>query len=310
MGSIDFHIAALAGQQGFQTTDNASAAQTQDLSPLPPASQPTSVSLPGAPQDRVSLSGTFPPQRAQQAAASSGNAQSAAFTPLAKEISFPPGQSTANVFTTSTFPPAAAPADQNTASGVAAISAANSASANVIATSSAQTAAAAQSPVATAAANAAATDANASAATGVASTAPAAQTLQQLDRELQQLGIDPQSLSLITRGGMLNWINDPAALRQIVQKVESAANPSPQPAPAVVAKPEQNTASDNSSTADSSSTDSQNQNSTIAQQNATAALQFQKLQESLAPRGSSQQSSAANSTGTATPQGQRLNVSA
>jgi len=73
----------------------------------------------------------------------------------------------------------------------------------VIATSGVQTANGGQSPVATAAANAAAT----AYPTGVASAAPAEQTLQQLDQELQQLGVDPQSLSLISRGGMLNWIN-------------------------------------------------------------------------------------------------------
>lgn len=305
MGSIDFHIAALAGQQAFQTVDDAWTAQTQDISPLPPASPAPGLSISSAPQDRVSLSGTFPPQQPRQSAASNASAQSAAFTPLAEEITFPPGQSTANVFTTSTFPPTATEADQNTGSGVATISAANSESANVIATSGAQTAAAAQSPVATAAANAAAT----ASATGVASTAPAAQTLQQLDRELQQLGIDPQSLSLITRGGMLNWINDPAALRQIVQNVESAANPSQLTAATGVAKPEQNTASSNSQTADSSSTAAQDQNSAIAQQNATAALQFQKLQESLTPRGNSQQSSGASPSGSATTPAQRLNVS-
>jgi len=65
------------------------------------------------------------------------------------------------------------------------------------------------------------------------------QQLAQLDQTLQQLGIDPQSISLFNRMGMLLYANDPAALRVMVQEIQSgaqgaqaqAANPSaPQPA--------------------------------------------------------------------------------
>jgi O-methyltransferase involved in polyketide biosynthesis len=176
----------------------------------------------------------------------------------------------------------------------------------VIATSGAQTTYGGQSPVATAATNAAAT----ASPTGVASAVPAEQTLQQLDQELQQLGIDPQSLSLISRGGMLNWINDPAALRQIVQNVRSEANPQPQAAVIAVAKSAQNTASSSPQPAASANTNVVIQSAATAQQTAAAAMQFQKLEESLAPRGIQQASPAANPSGTATPQGQLLNVSA
>jgi hypothetical protein len=130
----------------------------------------------------------------------------------------------------------------------------------VIATSGAQIVDGGQSSIATAAENAAAT----ASPTGVASAAPAQQTLPQLDQELQQLGMDPQSLSLIRRGGMLNWIDDPAALRQIVQHVRSEANQQPQAAVIAAAKPEQDTASSSSQHAASASTNVVNQNPATA----------------------------------------------
>src|SRR5271170_4645530 len=203
----------------------------------------------------------------------------------------------------------------------------------------AQTTAGTQSPVATALAHA---DATATATTASASsTAPAQQTLQQLDRVLQQLGIDPQTLSLISREGMLNWVNDPAALRQIVQNVQAAANSSQQNAAVGAANPTRSTAqlaiaganqnqnqppqtqdqpqalaqetnpvSGGIQTASSANTDALDQSAATAQQNATAVLQFQKLQASLAPSGSAETQSAAIPSGTTTAQGQLLNVSA
>ena len=254
----------------------------------------------------MSLPGTVPSRQGHQSAQSNGNVPSAAFTLLAQEITFPPGQSTADVFSTSIFPPAATPAGANSASGVATISASDSGSANLIATSGAQIVNGGQSPVATAAENAAAT----ASPTRVASAAPAEQPLQQLDQELQQLGMDPQSLSLISRGGMLNWINDPAALRLIVQHVRSEPNPQPQAAVIAAAKPEQNTASSSSQHAASANTNVVHQNPATAQQTAVAAMQFQELEESIAPRGIQQALPAANPSGTAPQQGQLHSVSA
>lgn len=177
----------------------------------------------------------------------------------------------------------------------------------MIATSGAQIVNGGQSPVATAAENAAAT----ASPTRVASAAPAEQTLQQLDQELQQLGMDPQGLSLISRGGMLNWINDPAALRLIVQHVRSEPNPQPQAAVIAAAKPEQNTASSSSQHAASASTNNVvHQNTATAQQTAVAAMQFQELEESIAPRGIQQALPAANPSGTAPQQVQLHSVSA
>jgi hypothetical protein len=158
---------------------------------------------------------------------------------------------------------------------------------------------------------------------------------------LQQLGIDPQTLSLISREGMLNWVNDPAALRQIVQNVQAAANSSQQNAAVGSTNPaqtaaqlaiasanqnqiqspqtqnqpqaaarESNPVSASSTAASNNNTNALDQSAATAQQNATAVAQFQKLQDSLAPSGTTEAQPAATSSGTTTPQGQLLNVSA
>jgi hypothetical protein len=49
------------------------------------------------------------------------------------------------------------------------------------------------------------------------------QQLAHLDQTLQQLGIDPQSISLFNRMGMLLYANDPAALRVMVQEIQNGA---------------------------------------------------------------------------------------
>ena len=60
------------------------------------------------------------------------------------------------------------------------------------------------------------------------------ETLQQLDQELQRLGIDPQDISLMNRMSLLLWVNDPVALKQFVQGMQpsaigSQANPTTDP---------------------------------------------------------------------------------
>jgi hypothetical protein len=265
-------------------------------------------------QDTVSLSGTLLPQQRQQNAPSAGNAQPATFTLLTQTTTFPASQNDAA---------ATPPTIQSNAPTVAVAAPAQ--------------APAAQSPVAKAPASANAT----ATAVTASSAAPAQQTLQQLDRVLQQLGIDPQTLSLISREGMLNWVNDPAALRQIVQNVQAAANSSQQNAAVGSANPaqtaaqlaiasanqnqiqspqtqnqsqaaarESNPVSASSTAASNNNTNALDQSAATAQQNATAVAQFQKLQDSLAPSGTTETQPAATSSGTTTPQGQLLNVSA
>src|SRR5271170_280410 len=288
MGSIDFHIAALQGGSANQAAENAQVAQGQPARPVLPAREVPAASPPKAQQDTVSLSGTLLPQR-QLAAPARGTAQPATFALLSQTTTFPPSQNSAVAFTTSEFPDAATQTtnQQNVPA--------------VIAAPVTQTAVAAQSSVATTAATVAASTAPANA----SNAAPAQQTLQQLDRVLQQLGIDPQTLSLISREGMLNWVNDPAALRQIVQNVQAAAstsqqngavgaaNPTRSAAQASVASANQNqiqsqtlsqpqaaaqetnSASGSTSTASSANTNALDQSAATAQQNATAVMQFQ-----------------------------------
>lgn len=49
------------------------------------------------------------------------------------------------------------------------------------------------------------------------------QELQQLDQALQQLGIDPQSISLFNQLALLAFANDPAALQQFVLQLQQSA---------------------------------------------------------------------------------------
>jgi hypothetical protein len=316
MGSSNFQIAALHNDSAANAAENADAPQALAPSPVLPARGVSTAPPPKPVQDTVSLSGTLLPHQRQQNAPSAGNAQPATFTLLAQTTTFPASQNNAAAATPPTI--------QRNAPTVAA-------------SPPAQAPAATQSPVANAPASA---DATAMAVTA-SSAAPAQQTLQQLDRVLQQLGIDPQTLSLISREGMLNWVNDPAALRQIVQKVQAAANRSQQNAAVGSAKPAQTTAqlaiasanqnnqiqspqtqnqpqasaqetsqvSASSAAASNNNTNALDQSAATAQQNATAVAQFQKLQDSLAPSGTTEAQPAATSSGTTTPHGQFLNVS-
>jgi hypothetical protein len=218
MGSIDLKIAALQNGSSTQATENAPAPKSQAASQLAAANGIPAASSAKAQQVIVSLSGTLPPQQGRQNAPSSGNAQPATFALLAHRITFPPDQNSIAAFTTAAFPPTATPsAGQNQPLAVIATSAPDAAGANLIATPVAQPAAGTQSSIAPAVAPATAST------TSAPSTAPAQQTLEQLDRLLQQLGIDRETLSLISRAGMSNWVNDPAALRQIVRNVQAAA---------------------------------------------------------------------------------------
>jgi len=49
------------------------------------------------------------------------------------------------------------------------------------------------------------------------------QELAQLDQTLQQIGINPQSISLFSRMAMLLYANDPAALRNLVETLQQVA---------------------------------------------------------------------------------------
>jgi predicted O-linked N-acetylglucosamine transferase (SPINDLY family) len=309
MDSIDLKIAALQNGSSTQAAENAPAPKLQAEGDVPAANQIPAASAPKGQQDTVSLSGTLPLQQRQQSAPSHGKVQPATFALLTQTSTFPSNHSTAAAFTTSALSPtASSSAGQNQASAVIATSPPSAAAANAIATSAAQTTAGTQSPIATATAGPGAT----ASPTSAPSAAPPPQTLQQLDRVLQRLGVDPETLSLISKQGMVSWVNDPAALRQIVQNLRSAANSSQHNAAAGAANPDRNTAQQSIDSANQTQVQSQTQNhpqasaqetnpgsgsfsevsstnadaldqrAATAQQNAAAVIQFQKLQDSFA----------------------------
>jgi|SRR5271156_357428 len=72
----------------------------------------------------------------------------------------------------------------------------------------------------------------------------AQEELQQLDRTLQQLGINPQTVSLIRRVELLRLANDPAALEQYFQSAAGIATQIPS---AAAASPPQTQAAGSSS---------------------------------------------------------------
>jgi hypothetical protein len=141
--------------------------------------------------DTVTISATFPPAQAAQQSA----------TVKLEEFSVFITQTEAQAAQNN--PPANDPAATQ---GAAAPLAANQPNAQAAA------AAAAADP-ATGAINDAATQA------GAASTPQ--QELAQLDQTLQQLGIDPQSISLFNRIGLLLYANDPVALQNLVNTLQA-----------------------------------------------------------------------------------------
>jgi hypothetical protein len=137
----------------------------------------------------------------------------------------------------------------------------------------------------------AATVANASpqdsnlASTAIASSAGTSQTpiaeLSQLDETLQQIGINPQSISLFNRMAMLLYANDPAALKTLVQSLQTGA----QLATAIVA--ETGTAQ--------SAVMAQNQGApAAAQANVAASVQDTQVQQVVASQVPLQQASASS----------------
>lgn len=169
----------------------------------------------------IALSGTAPTTRSQPAA--QNFVTTAAVTLLAHEYTFPPndsenGASTAGAASSNAT---GAPAEQTTVAQEpprAPILTRASVNATVVAVAAATT----QPATAGSPANAAATAAN-SAPVGGASTSTPRETIQQLDQELQRLGINPQDISLMNRMSLLLWVNDPVALREFVQGMQPSA---------------------------------------------------------------------------------------
>jgi hypothetical protein len=148
----------------------------------------------------------------------------------------------------------------------------------------------------------AATVANASpqdsnlASTAIASSAGTSQTpiaeLSQLDETLQQIGINPQSISLFNRMAMLLYANDPAALKALVQSLQTGAQQL-----ATASSAETGTAQ--------IAVAAQNQGAPAAQVSVAASTQDAQVQQVAAGQASLQQASAsgANASGGSTSGG-------
>ena len=207
------------GSAALDATDAGGVAPSQVVYHVPPASQAPAAPSDPAQQDTVTLSGKTPATRSQTA--SQNFMPAAAFTALAHEFTFPPNvlENSANGPATANSNAAAPSADQ-TAVAQEPPPAPILTQASVNASAVAVAANAAQPTTGINPANAAANSANGAAATSAM--APE-ETLQQLDQELQRLGINPQEISLMNRMSLLLWVNDPEALRQFVQGMQPSA---------------------------------------------------------------------------------------
>ena len=198
------------GSAALDATDAGGVAPSQVVYHVPQASQAPAAPSDAAQQDTVTLSGKAPANRGQTAA--QNFVPAAAFTRLAHAFTFPPSDSEngangpGNANSNSTAPSA----DQT---GVAQEPppAPILTQPSVNATAVAVAANAAQPATGANPANAAASSA---AATSGSATAPE-ETLQQLDQELQRLGINPQEISLMNRMSLLLWVNDPVGVAAI-----------------------------------------------------------------------------------------------
>ncbi|MGA7060544.1 MAG: hypothetical protein WBY69_04955 [Candidatus Acidiferrales bacterium] len=204
------------GSAPLDATDSRGAAPSQVVYHVPPASQAPAAPSDATQQDTVTLSGKAPATRSQTA--SQNFVPAAALTSLAHEFTFPPNDSENGANGTGTANSnSAAPSVDQTGVAQEPLPAPILTQRAVNATRVAVAAKAAQTATGTNPANAAANSANSAAATRA--TAPE-ETLQQLDQELQRLGINPQDISLMNRMSLLLWVNDPVALRQFVQGMQ------------------------------------------------------------------------------------------
>jgi hypothetical protein len=211
----------LGGSAALDATDAGGVAPSQVVYHVPPASQAPAAPSDATQQDTVTLSGTAPTTRGQPTA--QNFVPTAAFTLLAHEYTFPPDDSENGASTggAASVNATGASAEQTTVAQEPP-PAPILTQASVNATAVAVAAGTAQPTTAGNPANAATTAAN-SAPDGGASASTPQETIQQLDQELQRLGINPQDISLMNRMSLLLWVNDPVALRDFVQGMQPSA---------------------------------------------------------------------------------------
>jgi hypothetical protein len=145
------------------------------------------------------------------------------------------------------------------------------------------------------------------------------QELQELDQTLQQLGINPQSISLFNRLALLLYANDPAALQQFVQQLQQGAQEVGQGAGAAVVESQnqpqvQNATPPQNQGAVSGQAPTPNGNQTQAAPTSGIFAQFEELQITLGALGGQTQSSSTNGGNSSSPNlyqdGTSLNVTA
>lgn len=209
------------GSATADATDAGGVAPALVIYHVPPASQAPAAPSDATQQDTVTLSGKSPATRSQTS--SQNFVPAAAVALLAHEFTFPPNDSEdgAGAFGSASSTSAVALSNQTTVAQEpppAPILAQRSVNATAVATG----ANAAQPASGTNRANAAANSANSLPSVSASALAPE-ETLQQLDQELQRLGINPQDISLMNRMSLLLWVNDPVALRQFVQGMQPSA---------------------------------------------------------------------------------------
>jgi hypothetical protein len=209
------------GSAAPDATDAGGVAPSQVVYHIPPATQASAGPSDATQQDTVTLSGSTPATRSP--IASQNFVPAAAFTLLAHEFTFPPNDSEngAGLSESTNSNSAGAPAHQTTVAQEQSPAPALT-QGSVNATAVAVAANAAQPAPGINPANAAANSPSSAAETSASVMAPE-ETLQQLDQELQRLGINPQDISLMNRMSLLLWVNDPVALRQFVQGMQPSA---------------------------------------------------------------------------------------
>jgi hypothetical protein len=133
------------------------------------------------------------------------------------------------------------------------------------------------------------------------------QELQQLDQTLQQLGIDPQSISLFNQLALLLYANDPAALQQFISQLQHSTQQLLQQGVTATPAANQNHGNPNQTAAvNPGQTPAAQTTASAALQGNSTLIQFQELQFTVAAVGGQVQ--LPGNTAAAGSQGQSLNV--
>lgn len=205
-------MASITFQPGSVPIETLNNTPGQQPTPGAPTTNPNNAQSSPAPQDTVVLTG-----KVSETVLTSENQNSQQFQQAVQLLSVRPvflGQG-AEVGSASAAPPAA-PAQPDVQSATQTVSQAGAAAAPANSADPAIAAAIAANSQSEAASGNGTDPAGGSASGGTPQ-----QQLANLDQTLQRLGINPQSISLASRMGMLLYANDPAALRVMIKQIQS-----------------------------------------------------------------------------------------